>query len=183
MSRAFAKYLGPFQKIGIILGVYTLIYLSFIYLFPLLSPFITAAIIALINEPLTSLLQKRFRMSRKVASGLSLLFTISIIGLAAVFIIIKLYHELIILQGNVSNYIDSISFEINDYFNQIQTYYSNLPYGIPAAISTNLQKLIPQIQTIVESAASYLIITITSIPKMSVFIIITLISTYFISSD
>lgn len=183
MISTFTKYLRPFQRIGIILGVFFLLYLLFVYLFPLLSPFITAAVIAIINEPLTTQLEKRFRISRKLASGLSLLLTISVLGFAAIFVIIKLYHELVILQGNISSYIDSISLEITDYFNQIKTYYSNLPYGIPDAINSNLKSLIPQIQTLVESTASYIVRTITSIPKMSVFIIITLLSTYFISSD
>lgn len=183
MLKKLAHYFSPFQKLAIILGIFILIYWIFIYLFPILSPFITAAVIAMINEPLTSLLEKRFRLSRKLASGLSLLFTISVLGFIAVFVIIKLYHELIILQGNVSSYINSISLEITDYFEQIKTYYSKLPYGIPDTINSNLKSLIPQIQTIVESAASYIILTITSIPKMSVFIIITLLSTYFISSD
>ena len=183
MINSYYKYVRPFRKVAVIAGVFFAIYLAFTYLFPLLAPFITAGILTMINEPLISLMKKRFKLSRKVAAGISLLITIIVLGLVATFIIIKIYHELLILQGNVSTYVNSVSAQINAYFDNIKNYYNTLPYGIPEAVNENLKSLAPRIKDIISQIASYIISTITSIPKMSVFIIVTLLSTYFISSD
>lgn len=183
MQSTFVKYLKPFQKAVVIAGIFCVIYLCINYLFPLLAPFITAAVISVINEPVIQLIEKRFKLTRKTAAAVSLLLTISVISLLATFIVLKIYHELVILQGNVSSYINNFSVEITQYLNNIKTFYNNLPYGIPDAVNSNLSRLAPQVQKLVDSTAEGIILTVTSIPKMSLFIIVTLLATYFISSD
>lgn len=177
------KYNKPFAKLLLIMSVFLVIYISVKYLIPFFAPFVIALIISLINEPVIRLLEKKVKIPRKIAAILSLLLTISVLGVIVTLGIIKIFNELVILQGNLSTYIDSISGEIADYSHQLNSYYNNLPPNIIATIDGSIQNLSSSLQSVITYIVSYIIATITSIPRLAVFIIATLLSTYFISSD
>lgn len=183
METFYRRNKSLLQKIFILTGFFLFIYLLITFLLPFFAPFVIAIIIALINEPVIAFLEKRIKIPRKYASIISLLVTLSILGVVLTLGIIKIYNELVVLQQNIANYIDSVSVQITDYVNNITAYYNNLPPDVVTTIDANIKSLAPKLEGIITSIAKYLINTITSIPKMTVFLIVTLLSTYFISSD
>ena len=183
MDNFYIKNKSLLFKISFLVGFFAFIYLLITFLLPFFAPFVIAILIALINEPVIGLLEKRLKMPRKFASVVSLLFTLSLLGISLTFGVIKIYNELVILQNNISIYIDSVSDQLTSYVNMITAYYNNLPADVVSTIDLNIKSLAPKLEGIVTSIAKYLLNTITSIPKMTVFLIVTLLSTYFISSD
>lgn len=183
MSNFYIRNKSLLSKISIFAGFFLFIYILITYLLPFFAPFVIAILIALINEPVIGLLEKKVKIPRKFASIISLLFTLSILGILLTLGILKIYSELVILQQNISNYINGISDQLTNYINMLTLYYKNLPPQVITTIDANIKIIAPKLQGIITSIAGYLINTISSIPKISVFLIVTLLSTYFISSD
>ncbi|MCX8129636.1 MAG: sporulation integral membrane protein YtvI [Clostridia bacterium] len=183
MNINYEKYYRTAVNLILIIVVFLLIYIVTKYLLPFFAPFVIAILIALINEPVIRILIKRARLPRNIAAILSLLFTISILGFLITLGIIKIYNELVVLQENLSGYIDNTSSELNHLMDRVANYYENLPESVSKAVNENLTSLAPKLEGVIKSLVTYLINTITSIPKVAVFIIVTLLASYFISSD
>ncbi len=176
------KYQSTIKKIFLIVVIFAVIYLSITYLLPLFAPFVIALIVSYINEPAIKLLQK-FNISRKVAAAISLLFTMSLLGLGLTVGIIKIYNELIILQDNLTAYSSDISGKVNGLIEKVTLFYNELPDQVTGTITKNLESFSEQIGTMITSVIQYVINTVSSIPRLTVFIIVTILGTYFISSD
>ncbi len=166
--------------IAIFLGI---VYISVTYLIPFFAPFVIGIILSMINEPLIKVMEKRIKLPRKVLALISLLVTITVFGLLITVGLVKIYNELLIFKDNVTDYVNSTSNQINEYFTKLESYYNRLPTGISSAINSNINSLGPKVQEIITSIVTYLINTISSIPKMTVFLIVSILSAYFISSD
>ena len=176
------KYQPAIKKIFLILFIFAIIYLSITFLLPFLAPFVIALIVSYINEPVIKLLQK-FKISRKAAAAISLLFTMSILGLGLTVGIIKIYNELIVLQDNLTAYSSDISVKINGLIDKATLFYNGLPDQVTVTITKNLESFSEQIGTMITSVIQYVINTVSSIPRLTVFTIVTILGTYFISSD
>ncbi len=183
MNAIVQKYYKALLKVLFIAGFLLAIYISVTYLLPFFAPFVIGIILAFVDEPVIKLLEKKVRMPRKLAAFISLVITISVLGVFAVWGIVKIYNELVILKDNISNYVSGTSIQINDYIKSLTAYYNRLPDGITRAISDNINNLAPKVQEILTSLVTYLLNTISSIPKVTVFVIVCVLSTYFISSD
>jgi sporulation integral membrane protein YtvI len=183
MNFIVQRYYKVILKVLFIAGFLMAVYISFTYLIPFFAPFVIGIILASINEPVIGFLQKKAKMPRKLASLVALLLTISVLGVLVTLGIIKIYNELLVLKNNVSHYINNTSAQFNEYVTNLKAYYNNLPEGITKAVSDNINSLTPRVQGIITSLVTYLIDTLSSIPKVTVFIIVCVLSAYFISSD
>ncbi|EPR09552.1 sporulation integral membrane protein YtvI [Ruminiclostridium papyrosolvens] len=178
----WSKYQSTIKKILLILLIFAVIYLSISYFLPFFAPFVIALIVSYINEPVIKLLQK-FKISRKAAAAISLLFTMSVLGLGLTIGIIKIYNELIVLQDNLSAYSSDISVKINGLIDKATIFYNGLPDQVTSTITKNLTSFSEQIGIMITSVIQYAINTVSSIPRLTVFVIVTILGTYFISSD
>lgn len=178
----WSKYQSIIKKLILILLIFAVIYLSISYLLPFFAPFVIALIVSYINEPVIKLLQ-RFKISRKAAAAVSLLFTMSLLGLVLTVGILKMYNELIVLQDNLTKYSSDISVKINGLIHKATLFYNGLPDQVTGTITKNLISFSEKIGLIITSVIQYVINTVTSIPRLTVFVIVTILGTYFISSD
>ena len=131
------KYQSTIKKILLIFLIFAVIYLSISYLLPFFAPFVIAIIVSYINEPVIRLLQ-RFKISRKAAAAISLLFTMSVLGLGLTVGILKIYNELIVLQDNLTTYSSDISVKINGLIDKATLFYNGLPDQVTSTITKNL---------------------------------------------
>ncbi|KNY30219.1 sporulation integral membrane protein YtvI [Pseudobacteroides cellulosolvens] len=183
MHNFVQKYYKSALKLLFIVAFLGIVYISVTYLIPFFAPFVIGILLAVINEPLIKLMEKKIKLPRKALALISLLFTIIVFGVLLTVGLVKIYNELLIFKDNVTEYVNSTSNQMNDYFNRLETYYNKLPSGISSAINSNINSLGPKVQEIITSIVTYLINTISSIPKMTVFLIVSILSAYFISSD
>lgn len=177
------KYIQFAVKLFVLGLIVLAISLIIKFCLPLLAPFIVGLLISAINEPAIKLMESRLKIPRKYGSIFSLVLTLCVVVVILLFGVIQIYNELLVLQSNITNYINSISNELTQTFIKATEIYRNLPYGIPEEINKNLLDLIPKIKDIITGLISNIISTISSVPKITVFITITLLSSYFISSD
>ncbi len=178
MQKKYDKLFKFVIKILVVVGVIFAVYFLIKYFIPFFAPFVVAFIIAMINEPITRLFEK-LKVPRKLASVISLFITICVLAVLVAIGIIALYNELISLQANVTSYSDTLT----DWANQLTTYYKHLPKDISNAVKDGIVSFIPQAKSIAAGTVSYLIHTIKSVPSIAIFVIMTLLATYFISSD
>ncbi|MFZ5986826.1 MAG: sporulation integral membrane protein YtvI [Bacillota bacterium] len=177
------KYKKTVTSVITILLIILVIYMGATFLFAFLAPFIIAVVISLINEPIINYMEKKMRINRKYASVLSLVLTVSIITFLIVLIVLKVYYELIRLQNNLPQYIETISNTISGYYDRASVFYDYFPDNISASLEDNFKSNLPKVEKIITSIAASILNSITSIPKIAVFTTVTLLSSYFISSD
>ena len=178
--------MGYFTKVirKILMLAITLIaiYLSFeLALFYL--PFLIGFIISLLIEPLIKFMNKKTQLTRKTSAVIVMLCIFSILISAIVFGIITLISE-------SSNLLQSLNIYIEKIYNQVQRYINNIDF--------NKIEISSQVVSIIQSSASdfFNIITkwvsnfltsilqiLTSLPILGIYIIITILSTYFICAD
>ncbi|MCX7923909.1 MAG: sporulation integral membrane protein YtvI [Clostridia bacterium] len=150
-----------------------------------IAPFITAFILASIMEPIINLLVKKARLPRKLASLFTLLFVLSTLGSLLTLLIIKLTTEATLIYNTLpKDYSHSALYnEINSLYAQA----SNIYIGLPKEITENIGGLITSISTtitgIINSFLKGVLDTAISIPEAIIFTLVTILSTYFISSD
>lgn len=177
-----SKYQSALKKIAFIIIIFAAVYLSITYLLPFFAPFVIAVIVSYINEPVIKLLCK-MKISRKVAAIISLLFTISVLGFAITTGVLKIYNELTALKDNLNEYSIDLSGEADRLVSKFTNFYNTLPVEVTDTISKNLSALSTKISTLISDIIKYVFNTVSSIPKLTVFIIVTILATYFISSD
>ncbi len=176
------KYQSAIKKLVLIIIIFASIYISITYLFPFFAPFVIALVVSYINEPVIRLL-KRLKISRRIAAVISLLVTMSVLGFAITVGIIKIYDELTILRTNLNAYSNEISAQINDLIFKATNFYNALPVEVTDTIAKNLASLSNKITGLITAIIQYTINTASSLPRLAVFIIVTILATYFISSD
>ncbi len=152
-------------------------------LLPYFAPFIVALIFSFLMEPLISLLMKRLRLKRKAAASLSLF--VMIVGIAFI-----VYGIIINLVNEVKGLLNSLPGLANDLTNNISPLIQSLNeilLWIPEELSTNLYDILKQltssISTILESIVKGVYSTAASLPQILIFVIITILATFFFASD
>ncbi len=160
-----------------------LLYIIMNYLFALILPFLIAIIISSVNEPLINCMETKLRLSRKIASVISLTITVSIIIVLISLCVFKVYYELVKLNANLPHYIESFSAAASNCYSRVSVFYYYLPENLSGIFEYNLKSLLPKLEIITGRIAESIINSIASIPKAAVFTTVTLLSSYFISSD
>ncbi len=138
MNSFYKNYHKIISKVLLVTILCLAIYIIIKYLLPFLLPFAVAFILALINEPFIRFLSKHTRLSRKICAVLSLVLTLSIMAVLVTLGILKIYNELIVLKGNVNNYVTDFSNVYSDFTKQISSIYNALPDAITKALDARL---------------------------------------------
>ena len=173
-------YFCILKKIFIIIIIATLFYfaykLSIFYI-----PFIIAYLISLIVEPCIKWINKKTNISRKVSSIIVLatifLFLIGIILLGGA----KLVSETTNLLGGLNSYLDKILKFINDIKENLINF--NLSKDVINIFEKSTTDFINSIGSYIKNILTTTLKYITSLPNILINIIITILATYFITSD
>ena len=78
------SYKSLIRRLLVFAAILLALFAIFKFLLPFFIPFVIALVIAMLNEPIVMLLNGKLRVPRKAASFVSLLLTVSIIGLLIV---------------------------------------------------------------------------------------------------
>jgi len=168
-----------------LLVIFIIIFMYYIGLKALiyLLPFILGWFISMLIEPLVDLLHKKLRILRGIATFLSILIFVSITSLIITFIgglfvaeITKLTNRL----PELTNQIRSIVFYLSERFN---SYYITIPPNVMNSLSDTISNIVNNLTQFAGYLATSAFNFIAAIPSVFVFILITLISTYFITKD
>ena len=161
-----------------IIGIYMAFKFAIFYM-----PFLIAFIISLIMEPIIKFLMKKFKIKRKVSSVIVLIVVLSIIiGILSIGIV-RLITESYNLLNSLNGYFTSISNLVTKIINKIDLSKLNLPNEIVDSLKNSAFGILNTLTENVKGILIKIIELITSIPTMIIYLVITLLSLYFICSD
>ena len=150
-------------------------------------PFIIAYIISRITEPLVAFMEKKIKLPRKLASVVSVVSALLVLGSLLTIVIYRIIYELRKLAEKLPDIISSFSYEINSLLERG----TNIYIGLPSEVSGFLDNVLKSINnnlsgflsTITETTTRFSYIFATSLTSILLFIVVLLLSTYFMSSD
>ena len=178
--------MGYFTKVikNIIVFAITLllIYLSF-KLAIFYIPFLIGFIISLLIEPIIRFISNKTKFTRKASAILVLLFIFVLLISFVSFGLITLISETTNLLQNLNDYIEKI-------YNQFQIYISNIdfnkfeiPQQIISFIETTTNNILDFATKWISNFLTSILKFVTKFPIIGIYIIITILSTYFICTD
>ncbi|HEY8499389.1 MAG TPA: sporulation integral membrane protein YtvI [Clostridia bacterium] len=162
----------------IIVGIYLLLRLSLYCI-----PFIIAFILSSLIEPMINFMEKKIKIPRKIGTVFSLLLVFSILGTILGLIISRLVKEIV----NVYNQINEIFGSLQFFFDAIIERVNNIYIALPKTISDTIDEYFASAASNVQQWLAPLVSKITgftlSLPQALVFIVVTVLATYFMASD
>ena len=178
--------MGYFTKVirKILMLTITLIsiYLSFkLALFYL--PFLIGFIISLLIEPLIKFINKKTQLTRKTSAVIVMLCIFSVLISAIVFGVITLISESSNLSQSLNIYIEKIYNKVQRYINNIDFNKIEISSQVVSIIQSSASDFLNIITKWVSNFLTSILQILTSLPILGIYIIITILSTYFICAD
>lgn len=146
-------------------------------------PFIIAYIIFLMVDPIIKWLNKKTSISRKACSIIVLATIFLLLSGVIIFGGIKLISETTNLLGGINEYLDKSMNFFNDIKSKINLNNLKLSEDVIKVFENSTTDFINSIIEYVKNILTKVLKYITSIPNILINIIITILATYFITSD
>lgn len=153
------------------------------YIFPALLPFIVAAFISYMMEPMVNAFQDRFKMGRGLAVSLSMLVVFGGFGTILILLIIQLVAELVALSTTLPHVTRDVRIYLEQLIPVVIRFYGDLPVDVIAYLQDAVRNLANMLQSVVEVILASLLAVVYLVPGTFILIIVTLLATYFMSKD
>lgn len=178
----YRYWLDVIKKILIFLLSIILIYVGFkVSIFYI--PFLIAFALSLLIEPLIRFCMKKFKMRRKFSAILIFILILSIIiGLIA-WGVATLVSEATNLLGNINFYFDKISEKSQSIISQFNFDKIKISEELLAIIQNSSQDIIQTASNLIQNILTKVLNTITSLPTIGLYIVITILALYFMCTD
>lgn len=167
----------------LVIGIIFLLYYAGIKFIIYFLPFILGWLLSILIEPLVSFLHIRMKIFRGFASFLSIILFISGFGLIITLLGGVLFSEL----TKLSNHLPQLTNQLKHYLiyltEQFELFYINISPSIMDSLSNALSNILNSLTRFVGFLAASAVNFLTAIPNVFIFIIVTLISAFFISKD
>lgn len=182
MPEALKKTLFTIMKLLFIaLGVWILLRIGGYFI-----PFIIAFIFSSLMEPLVRFIEKRLHIGRKIGSVLTILVVLGVIGTIVTLLISRLVSEIINVYSSLNLTLEGITALINRLMGEANNLFIELPAELAGYINNavadltgNLANYLKPIVDIAQGTIKFAF----SLPQALIFILVTIIATYFMSSD
>lgn len=168
----------------------------FIYFsFKLAYPFIIAAILAILLNPIVNLLTKKLKIPRGLSVLLSILFLFGVIGSILLLLILKIIEGIEYLSKKIPDNIETLMIYTNELLNQnvlplweeVQALFNRLSDQQQITVQENIQnfglELASYLGKLGQGLANGLSNILSSLPMIVIAFIFILIALYFISKD
>lgn len=167
---------------AVLISVLAGVYLSFRLAFFLL-PFLIAFALSILMEPLIKFITKRLHIKRKIAAPIVLLLMLASIIFLIVMAVLRLITEIKVLVALAPGFFSTLYALIIDWTKNSSILYEWLPADITDNLGSVIANISNSITTIGKSIVKGAYTTAISFPEALVFTIITILATYFMSSD
>lgn len=159
-------------------------FVLFKYVLGFVLPFLAALIIALLIDPLVGMLQKKVRLPRGVAAGITLLFVFGIVVLAVVFGAAKIVVEL----GKLSKALPSLYVLVRSMAESMLMWVHNVAENFPPEVE---EAVIRQVQGVYEALGMLVnslletlqILAFGRLPTFITNLLVTMVASFFLSRD
>lgn len=161
-----------------ILGIYLAFKLAIFY-----SPFLIAFIISLLIEPIIKFTVKKTKLTRKVSAIIVLVVVFAIIIGLLVWGIASLISEATNLLQGLNEYIEKAYGMVQDIIGGFEFDKIQIPEEVTKVVQSSLWDFIGTISTWVKNGLTSLMNGLTAIPNIAIYVVVTLLSIYFICTD
>lgn len=176
------RYLNLFKKFLIVISIVFCLAIVFkLTIFYL--PFLVAYIISIIIDPIIKFINKKTSLSRKTCSIIVLVLLFAIIMGIIVLGGIKLTEEATNLVGGLNNYLEKTIIFFDDIISKINFNNLSISDEVVEIFQNTFLEYLNMVTSYLKGILNKLIEYITAIPGLFISIIITILATYFISSD
>lgn len=163
---------------GVFVGVFLLYKIAHY-----VAPFIIAFAIASLMEPIIKFMQKRLGISRKFAAPIVLVVVLAILATVLTLLVTKLVNEIISFIYVAPDLFTSLYNKLQVLLDEATKLYQWLPADISQNLQGTLANLSTSLVALTKQVGKGAYQTAISIPEAIIFTIITILATYFISSD
>lgn len=178
----YRHWLDVIKKFIIFLTSILAIYIGFkISIFYI--PFLIAFALSLLIEPLIKFCMKHFKLKRKFSAILIFIIILSVIIGLIVWGAITLFTEVTNFLGNINFYIDKISSGSQGLINKFNFDKIKLSDEIKTILQNSSSDVINTASNWIKNILNALLNTITSIPTIGLYIVITILALYFMCTD
>lgn len=176
------EYKITLKKIGMIILVIFSLILS-LKLFTFYIPFLIAYLISLLIEPIIKFVNKKTNLSRKTSSVIVLIAVFGILIFMFALGTFVLVSESSNLLSTLNTYLDSAISAIKDILEKIDLDKLNVSNEVKTLIENSSTDVLNRIIDFLKGLLNTFLEKIKSVPTMLIYIFITILSTYFITSD
>lgn len=166
----------------VVLAVLAGVYLAFRLAFFLL-PFLIAFALSSLMEPLIKLMSGKLRINRKIAVPIVLLLFLAIIVTLLVLVVLRLIEEIKSLISYAPTLLTNIYSQVAEWTERSSSLFEWLPFDITDSLGSIIANLSDTITNFGKSILKGAFATAISFPEALIFTIITVMATYFMSSD
>lgn len=146
-------------------------------------PFLIAFVLSSLIEPLVRAMKKWLKLPRKIGSFISILLVLGTIGTLLAFLINRLITEVKNVYEMISSTSDSIAISFEQLVAKISNFYIQLPVEVSDAVDKLIADLGQSLQNLLGPIAKGTLDFAFSLPQVLIFIVVTLLATFFMSSD
>lgn len=146
-------------------------------------PFLIGFIISLLIEPLIKIISKKTKLTRRTSAIILLICIFTILISLIVWGTINLISESSNLLQSINVYIEKIYNRIQIYINNIEFDKLEIPKQVITIIETSANSFLNFITKWITEFLTSILQGITSLPVIGIYIVITILSTYFICAD
>lgn len=168
--------------LGTLLGLFIAYKLAYY-----VAPFIIAFVISSLLEPLIGFIVKKTKLSRKVAAPVTLLFFIVTFGFLLVLAIIKLIGEIKTISSTLPGFFARLYETSTTLMDKAVSIYEWLPEEVANNLESIIVNMTSSLMNVVNSLVNTVVkgafSTAVSLPEILIFILVTIVAIYFLSSD
>lgn len=175
-----------FWTAGIILAggaALVILWYALHFLFPVLLPFILAAVLSLFMEPGVRLLEARLRLPRNLAVVLVMLLGLGVVGLVLTLAVLRMISELSHLSVVLPDYIAGLRQTIEGLIEDAARLRGRLDPDVVPYLERAIASATSSLETMATVAVRSTLNVVTGIPGAILVILVTLLATYFLSRD
>lgn len=156
-------------------------------LLPWFMPFILAFIIALLIDPVVSWFQNRLKLSRTLATTISLISFFSVMGIILFFLFFYVVVEIIDLSSNLPEYFKILRTVIEDAVAQAQyfqyLYLVDISPDLLNDLTYNVDNISASIRDISNLIINTTIFIVSSLPGILTLFVVAAVATFFLTRD
>ena len=170
------------KKVVILILTLVAIYLSFkLALFYM--PFLIGFIISLLIEPLIKFINNKTKLTRKTSAIIVLVCIFTILIALISWGVITLITESSNLLQSLNIYIEKIYIQIQRYINNIDFEKVKIPKQVISIVQNATSNFLELLTKWISNFLTSILQNITSLPIIGIYIVITILSTYFMCAD
>ena len=151
--------------------------------FSYFAPFIIALIISSLIEPVVRLMTQKLRLPRRLAALISIIIVVFIFTMFIMASVTKLISEIENLSNSLPHYYKIVYENLEDIIEKGSNYYYDLPEETTEIIKNQSSHLLDWLRQSANMLLKLVYDTALFIPQIILFLIFTILASFFISSD